>query len=168
MTFKETQRFSQFFIWISILAVGILTIGIFGVALYEQVIKGHRFGDHPVSNAALIWIFILNVILFICLVLLFRLTKLITIIDESGIYIKFFPFQLSFRRFAWDVIESYEVITYNPVKEYGGWGIRYGKKRKAYNVKRNKGLFIQFKNGKSLLVGTQQEGDLTRFLAEIH
>ncbi|MHC4187375.1 MAG: hypothetical protein ACYSRQ_04200 [Planctomycetota bacterium] len=56
-----------------------------------------------------------------------------------------------------DLKECY-IRTYRPIKEYGGWGIRYGfgESGKAYNVKGNQGLQLVFENGKRLLIGTQK------------
>ena len=38
-------------------------------------------------------------------------------------------------------IDKIEVIKYNPIMHYGGWGIRLG----AYNISGNKGLKIYYK-----------------------
>jgi hypothetical protein len=37
-----------------------------------------------------------------------------------------------------DEIESFKAMEYSPLKEYGGWGIKYGFIEKAYNVYANK------------------------------
>jgi hypothetical protein len=39
--------------------------------------------------------------------------------------------------------------------EYGGWGIKYGKMGKAYNVSGNRGVQLEFTDGKRLLIGSQ-------------
>lgn len=54
-----------------------------------------------------------------------------------------------------DSIRHSEVRTYSPLKEYGGWGIRYGSNGKAYNVSGNQGVQLEFRDGKRLLVGSQ-------------
>lgn len=58
-------------------------------------------------------------------------------------------------------MEKCYVRTYSPIREYGGWGFRQalGEKGKAYNVKGNKGIQIQLKTGKNILIGTQKEKD---------
>ena len=50
----------------------------------------------------------------------------------------------------------------SPIQEYGGWGYRtsFGKKKgSAYNVKGDKGIQIELKTGKKLLIGTQKEDE---------
>ena len=58
-------------------------------------------------------------------------------------------------RFPIDGIRSYEAITYSPLREYGGWGIRYGWNGKAYNVSGNQGIQLELSEGRRVLIGTQ-------------
>jgi hypothetical protein len=53
-------------------------------------------------------------------------------------------------------IESFEVRTYRPVTEYGGWGIKGSSRNKAYNISGNVGLQLKLKNGRRVLFGTQE------------
>ena len=47
-------------------------------------------------------------------------------------------------------------MRYRPLRDYGGWGIRYGRNGKAYNISGNKGLMIEFRNGKRLMLGSRE------------
>jgi hypothetical protein len=141
--------------------------GLLGLGIYRQVILGLKFGNNPLSNNGLIIAFILIASLFIVLLLLFGYARMTTVIDKNQIAYKFFPFQFTFQKINWDSIEKYEVITYNPLREYGGWGIRPGKGGKAYNVSGDKGLQLYLKDGKKILIGTQKESELSDFLTEL-
>ena len=101
--------------------------------------------------------------------LLFFSFNLITIVKPDGIYVRFFPFHLSFRRYTWDMISKVYVRHYSPIGEYGGWGIRLGLfgKCKAYNVSGNKGLQIEFTNNKKLLIGTKKPDELATVLTNL-
>ncbi|NOR44767.1 MAG: hypothetical protein GQ534_04205 [Candidatus Delongbacteria bacterium] len=162
--YTETQQFRQLWIWILVLVTGISSVGVFTYGFYEQIILGQTFGNKPMSDNALIISFVLATIFFILLLFLFFHAKLTTMIADSGISYKFFPFHLSFHKITWDEIESYEVTTYRPIREYGGWGIRLGKNKKAYNVSGSVGLSVQLKSGKKVLFGTQKEQELKEFL----
>ena len=81
--------------------------------------------------------------------------RLVTEVRSDGLYLRFFPFHLSYERFPIDGIRSYEAITYSPLREYGGWGIRYGWNGKAYNVSGNQGIQLELSEGKRILIGTQ-------------
>ena len=93
--------------------------------------------------------------------------RLKTHIDERGIEYQFKGFHLKPKFISWEQLEKAYVRTYHPLSEYGGWGIRgsFGKDSMAYNVKGNKGLQLQFKDGKRLLIGTQTPEPLERVIA---
>jgi hypothetical protein len=80
----------------------------------------------------------------------------VVVVRNSGLYVKFFPFHLSFRHFSFSDILSAEAVRYRPLRDYGGWGIRYGRNGKAYNISGNKGLMIEFRNGKRLMLGSRE------------
>ncbi|HVO76303.1 MAG TPA: hypothetical protein VMT35_19945 [Ignavibacteriaceae bacterium] len=167
MIYKETQKFRQTWLWVILGITGLIVTGIFAYGFYIQIIEGEEFGNNPMSDNTLIIVFISTVIFFILLFSLFVMAKLITVIDQNGIEYRFFPFHLNAHRINWEVVERYEVVKYNPVLEYGGWGIRYGFKGKAYNVSGNKGLRLFLKNGRNIILGTQRDIELTEFLRNL-
>ena len=71
------------------------------------------------------------------------------------------------RVIRWEEVETSEIITFNPLRDYGGWGIRSKNGVRVYNVSGNKGLQVKLKSGKTILIGTQLETELTRFLTEL-
>ncbi len=164
--FKEIQRFNQPWIWLVLTIPAILVVGLFGAGINQQIIHGKPFGNHPMSDNGLIFSSILALSVLILLFLLFGLAKLTTVIDKAGVHYKFFPFHFKFRQISWDEIRNFGVTTYQPVRDYGGWGIRDSKKGKAYNVSGDKGLMITLKTGKQILIGTQNETGLSAFLEE--
>jgi hypothetical protein len=58
-------------------------------------------------------------------------------------------------------IRKYEAITYSPLLNYGGWGIRKG----AYNVSGNKGVQFELYDDERFLIGTQKPEE---FINAIH
>jgi hypothetical protein len=145
----------------------LLTIGLFGIGINRQIIHGQKFGNHPMSDQGLIIAFILVILLFVLVMLLFGFAKLITVIDKSGIAFKFQPFQLRYSRICWDQVEKYSVISYHPIRDFGGWGIKSKKGITAFNVSGDKGLQIQLKSGKSIMIGTQKDVELNQFLGNL-
>ena len=94
----------------------------------------------------------------------FYFMELRTEFDEEGIGYQFYPFHGSMRQISWDEIDEVWVRTYRPIREYGGWGIRYGFKGIAYNVRGNHGVQIILKDGSRILIGTQMADELYHFL----
>jgi hypothetical protein len=150
--FREEQRFNQWWIWVIIL----LACGIWIWMFFQQIVMGKPFGTNPASDLGVV----LTGILPVVVLLLFRFLKLETIIDDEGVKCRFKPFQRKFKTFSSRDIVKFEVKKYNPILDYGGWGIRYGRKGSAYNVRGNMGLHLELRNKKNFLIGTQTPDSL--------
>ncbi len=159
--FREKQKFNQWWIWF--IVIGLNAILLF--AVYRQVLAGQPFGDNPMGDDALLLTFGL-VLLFTLMFLSFRLE---TIIKSDGIYVRFFPFHMKFQYYSWESLLKVYVREYSPMSDYGGWGMRWSLfgKGKAYNVSGDKGLQLELKNNKKLLIGTNQAAELTTLLSTL-
>ncbi|HEX9287835.1 MAG TPA: hypothetical protein VF999_11275 [Thermoanaerobaculia bacterium] len=58
-----------------------------------------------------------------------------------------------------------EAVEYAPVREYGGWGIRGSRQRRALNARGNQGVLLTRIDGTTLLVGSQRPRELLNALA---
>lgn len=146
MKFTETQRFPD---WLR-----------YGLLLLNAVIIYILFQTEGLSTP----IFIILLLSIIIPGTIFQWTQK-TEIDSSNIKLTIKPFvnkQISFSD-----LESWSVRTYKPIKEYGGWGIRFGRNGSAYNIRGNKGLQLVLKNGKKILIGTQKDSELNRVMKSI-
>lgn len=149
--FREVQKMDQ--LWVRLI-VGIpVVISWYGA--YQQLILRKPFGNNPAPD----WMMLVLLVVFGIVFPLFCYSlRMITEVRKDGLYVRFYPFHLSFRSFPIKSIQSYDILTYNPIRDYGGWGIRYGLKGTAYNAKGNKGVHFEFVEGgkvKKLLVGSQ-------------
>lgn len=148
--FREVQKFTQWWLWLILLGIGIIPI----YAIYKQLFLGEKFGNKPISDFGLI---IFCVFTFV-LIAMFWFIRLKTEIDENEIRMNFFPFTK--RKVSWKEIKNVEIVNYGFV---GGWGIRLGTKYgTVYNTKGNKGLAIELTNGKKFVIGTQKEIELNK------
>lgn len=149
--FREVQKMDQ--LWVR-LVVGISVVFSWYGA-YQQLILGKPFGNNPAPD----WMmFVLLLVFGIVFPLFFHSFKMVTEVRKEGLYIRFYPFHFSFRYFPIKNIQDYEVLTYSPIRDYGGWGIRYGLKGTAYNAKGNRGVHFEFVDEgkvKKLMVGSQ-------------
>ena len=155
ISFSETQRFKQWWLWVILIGVNALMF----YGLITQVVNGNTFGNNPATNnQLLIGTGVSLVITFF--ILSFQLE---TQIKKNGIYVRLFPLQISYRFFSWNSLLKCYVKKYNPIKEYGGWGLRFGLfgKGTAYNISGDEGLQLEFTNGKKLLIGTQKPEELS-------
>ena len=159
--FSETQKFKQWWIWLILLGIN----GQSFYAIYIQVIKEQPYGNNPMSDMGLF----ISAGLMLLLTVLFFTFRLETKIENDGIYVKFFPFHLSYKHYGWNKISKSYVRKYNPILEYGGWGFRLGifGKGRAFNVSGNQGLQLEFNDRKKLLIGTNKPVELTETLIKI-
>jgi hypothetical protein len=132
--YTENQMFSQFWLWL-ILAV------IFFYSLYS----GTEGFTSTLSISAIIALCIIFLV-----IMFFTIFRLKLEVSEDGIKYSLFPFSQE-KYLNWDVIKSVELIKYEPIKDFGGWGIRYDLNRdiKTYNTGGNVGLLV---NG-NILIG---------------
>ncbi|WP_313115267.1 phosphoethanolamine transferase domain-containing protein [Aequorivita sediminis] len=155
IVFIEEQRFTQWWLWLILIGIGILPI----LGIYKQLIIEKKFGDNLMSALGLI---IFSLFIF-GLIALFWFIRLKTYIDQSEIRMSFFPFVK--KQINWKDVKSAQLVNYGFV---GGWGIRLGTKYgTVYNTKGNRGLAIELRNGKKLLIGTQKETELKEILEKI-
>jgi hypothetical protein len=158
--FREVQQFRQTWVWVLVLPISLFLIVLFGYGMIKQLIFGHPWGSKPLSNTALAIMGPVWILFGIGLAYLFYCMKLVTEVRSDALYIRFFP--LTHQRITFEDITRYEVRTYNPMREFGGWGIRYRRGGKAYNVSGNRGLQLELANGKRLLIGSQRPEELAQ------
>ena len=81
-TFSEQQKFTQWWLWLILIGITIITI----YGLYKQIYLGEQFGDKLMSNFGLFFYLILSFLVLI----LFLVMKLNTTINSDGIQMSFF------------------------------------------------------------------------------
>ena len=99
--------------------------------------------------------------------LIFYLFELRIKVSNKGLHYQFFPFHFKSHTIDIEDIERIKAMEYSPLKEYGGWGIKYGFKGKAYNVSGNKGVKIFLKNGLNIMFGSQKHNELAKALKSV-
>jgi len=139
--FREVQRFRQPWIW--------ALLG--GLALLMLVLGPISWGGLVIVGAV---------------AALFYSLRLQTEVRADGIYIKMWPLHRSSRRISWSEIKRYESKRYKPIREFGGWGIRWMPGKLAYNVHGNRGVWIERINGQAVLVGSQHPEELVKAIDE--
>ena len=162
--FTETQRFDQLWLWLVLLASTVVPFIIFTWIMVEQLVTGHPVGNQPMPDAMAIGVWLGTGALTAGLLVLFARAALIVEVRRDGIWVQYKGFRIK-RLIRYDEIASFEAVTYSPIGEYGGWGIRGMGKNKAYNVKGNRGVRLRFHDGSQLLVGSQRARAFERAIA---
>jgi len=162
--FHEEQKFDS--PWLRLLFGGLFLFlaGIFGYGIIQQLILKKPWGDRPMSDSALICVACISLLSFGGVLALLAGAKLTTEVRAEGFFFRFSPFHRSFQQIPFGDVQSWEAVTYRPLPEYGGWGIRYGLSGKAFNVRGNRGVRLTLRNGQRVLFGSQCAEELSRSL----
>jgi hypothetical protein len=64
-----------------------------------------------------------------------------------------------------DVAQA-EAVAYRPIREYGGWGIRGFGRRRALNMRGDRGVLLHRKDGSTILIGSQKPRELLAALGQ--
>ncbi|UCC23704.1 MAG: hypothetical protein JSW23_06465 [Planctomycetota bacterium] len=159
--FREVQKFAS---WLR----GVVALSTAAAVVFSMFALRQESLQQPPRTAQVVVLIILGVLLPIAIALLFWLSKLQTEVRTDGLYVRFFPFHIQFKKFTAEDLSEHYARTYRPIREYGGWGIRCGRRGgKAYNVSGNKGVQLVFKDGKRLLIGSQRADELAEALSTL-
>ncbi len=155
--FIERQRFTQWWLWL-------ILLGILGYHFYSifNLLAAER---NLMTNPGLL----ISTAIIGLISLLLLGVRLETQINSEGIHVRLFPFHLSFRNYPWTSIKKSFVRQYEPIGEFGGWGIRFGLFHggRAFNMSGNMGLQLEFNDGGKLLIGTNKPDELKRVIERL-
>lgn len=155
--FREKQSFNLAFARIGMAmppaALAIITC--------RQMIWHHPWGNPPTSDGNLLFLTILMVLVYIRLSTVRLVTELRS--DRLSVAMKGF-----FRRtrVALADIRSAAAVEYDAAAEYRGYGVRSGPRGQAYIASGNQAVQLELKDGRKLLIGSQQAKELARRIME--
>ncbi len=160
--FREVQYFPRWLYWLLMLTLGpgclMLVYGI-----YQQMVLHRPFGDQPASDLMLVLIFLFE---FGMLILFIRM-RLITVVTDQNLYVQMQPLHVRPVAIKLTDLKAVDVITYNALNDFGGWGIRYGAGGKIYNAKGNRAVRLSYATGTHLMIGSQQPEELLAAIQHI-
>jgi hypothetical protein len=152
--FREVQRWRDVW-WVMVLVFGLAAIQWYG--FIQQIVLGQPFGNKPGPD----WLVMLIWLLFgIGMPIFFFNMRLVVEVNRESVVIGYRP--LTTRSISMNSISEVEAREYQPLREFGGWGIRGGNRRIVYNVSGNRGVDITLVDGRKVLIGSQRAEDLAR------
>jgi len=159
--FDETQRLKRWFLLLLLIPVNLIFIA----GCVVQIGLSKPWGDNPMSDVGLI----ITTILFLLFTANMLFISMQTFVDKEGVSVSvwLFPFYRQTKSFLWDDISEVYITKYRPISDYGGWGIRLGFNGTAYNMSGNIALVLLFKNGKKILIGTNNPDELSEVLYQL-
>ncbi len=91
-------------------------------------------------------------------------TRLVTEVRREGLLVQLKPFHRVPRRIPFEQAVRLEAVTYAPLREYGGWGLRRGATGRAYSAWGDRGVLLTFPGGETVLLGSQRADQLAAAL----
>jgi uncharacterized membrane protein YbhN (UPF0104 family) len=162
LIYREEQRFGSWLRWLIALSMALAVP--FSIFSLTKIPSEQGSSD----ILPILTLIIVGICVPIAVALLFWVLKLETEVRSDGLYIRYFPFRIHFKRFRVEDLSECYARKYKPLLEYGGWGIRCSlRKGKAYNVSGNKGVQLVFKSGKRLLIGSQRAEEIEEAIRSI-
>lgn len=150
--YREVQWLRQ---WWLVLPIGI-GVGVQWIIFIRQIIFGIPTGDNPAPDGFVIVFWLIFGIVF---PLFLFSVHLVIEVRPDELYLNLFP--LRSRHISLHTIQSAEVQTYRPLRDYGGWGWRYNfKKGVVYSM--NRGVYVILQNGEKIMLGSQHPDDLAQ------
>jgi hypothetical protein len=163
--FEEIQWFrnNRWFV-IMILVVSLASTLPIADGLYWQIFRNKPWGNKPMSDEGLIFLFIFIVSVSVFIAWMFLNMRLEVKIDSEGIHYRFFPHKRN-----WELITKNEIASYEMMRNFGSFtkrkvsrhARRFGYHRNPFNKTRSmricgrKHLFLQLNNGEKIVIGTQ-------------
>lgn len=158
--FAEHQRLRHPFFWAFILFV--FCLAVYGFVM--QIILEKPVGMNPAPN----WVMWFLLFFVLALVSLAGYCRLELMVSPKGVGYRYAPFINRRRILKWEDIKSAEVKKYSPLKEFGGWGLRFGFKGGiAYSVQGNMGLRLELISGKKIVIGCHDAEGLKAYLKDL-
>lgn len=149
--FREKQYFRKWWLWP--LVGGIFSFFIY--AIIQQVLLGNPVGDQPMTDLGLVLSALLSFILLFGVVMI----RLETYIDQEQIKARLFP--LWKKSSTWDEIKEAQMVRYGLM----GYGLRLSRKfGTVLNLGTQEGLYLEFKDGEKLTIGSKKVEELRKFL----
>ncbi|HME05462.1 MAG TPA: hypothetical protein VKG25_00370 [Bryobacteraceae bacterium] len=130
------------------------------ILLVWQVLLGHPWGKEPMSNANVVgWT------IFLWLIYLRLITvRLVTEVRNGELIVGMRGLWRS-RRVRLSDIRSVEIVSFDPVHDYGGYGIRSNREGPAYIASGSRGVRVTLSAGEKLLVGSQRADELAKVVS---
>lgn len=150
--FREVQYMRHVW-WVMLLVVGLAALMWWG--FIQQIIFGEPWGTNPAPDW-MMWLLLM--IVGIGLPLAFYWMRLIVEVMDDSVSIRYVP--LTKRTIPLADIEQVEALTYKPLQEFGGWGVRGRSNRRAYNVSGNRGVELTLRDGRMIMIGSQKAEEL--------
>ena len=131
----------------------LLSVGSLVNTLLQHDVLGQAMPEDSLSPLGVVLLASGILIFFVAMTSLFMCLDVE--VRSDHLFIAFGPVHLVRKRIRYSDIESVEGVTYRPIREFGGWGIRPGRGKTAWTIRGNKAVIVTMRSGKEIYVGSR-------------
>ena len=126
---------------------------VWGACLAAVGATAYGAGREPMSTTALV--LTLGAVLLFPLLMSTLFLCLDVEVRADHLFIAFGPIHLVRKRIAYRDMESAAAVTYSPIREFGGWGIRPMGGKTAWTIRGNRAVRVVLRSGRQIYVGSR-------------
>jgi hypothetical protein len=157
LRFREVQHFRHW--WAALIVFGAAIVS--WIVFIQQIVLGHPSGTEPAPDG-LVWLLTLGV--GIGFPVGAFVLRVVTEVGFDELHVRLAPSRG--RRIPLADLAEATVVTYRPLRDFGGWGVRWaGPRGVAYNAYGSRGAQLVLHDGRRVLVGSQRPEELVVALA---
>ena len=127
----------------------LVSVGPLSYAIYGHVVLGHP-AENPSARVliagGLAIMFAVFFSIFMCLDVEVR---------SDHLFIALGPIHLVRRRIRYSDVEAVSAVIYRPIREFGGWGVRWWGGKTAWTIRGNRAVKVELRSGKAVYVGSR-------------
>ena len=156
LDFFEEQRFQPLRTRLLLMAMPLFLTA---VSIWQVGLK-HPWGKQPMSNGSLIFWTV-----FLWLIYIRLMTVRIVTQVESGVLSVGLRGLWRMRRIPISEIKSAKLVSFDPIRDFGGYGVRSTSRGKAYVSSGTSGIRVELNNQDVLVIGSTRVSALAALLS---
>jgi hypothetical protein len=153
MLYREEQRLRNKSLWI----IAVVIFALLGVGLWVNQ-----------ANGSLITMYVISILVVAAVFGIAASLKLVVTVQDAGIGIVLRWLQSKPVMIKWEDIASVSQEAVSPVKDFGGWGLRYNRRATGYIFKGREAVRVRLKSGREFVITTDNGKELIESVSAIH
>ena len=85
---------------------------------------------------------------------------LLVTVETAGVRVGLGRMRLLRAYIPFEEVTRIESVTYQPLKEFGGWGLRGGKQKRAWTARGNRAVVLSTHGGRQIYIGSDEPSKL--------
>jgi hypothetical protein len=123
----------------------------------RQLVWHHPWGNPPVSNGELVFLSVLLVLVYVRLITV----RLVTDLRPAEIAVGLHGLWRR-RTISLSQIRTARPVEYDPIRDFGGYGIRSGLRGQAYIADGTSAVELELQDGRKVLIGSRESARLAK------